>query len=329
MTVATRPNPDRELIDATRRFAVESLGRSWWVCLSTKGMIALAIAAATVVDWWPARLALSVVAGLLLVRGFVIYHDFMHGSILRRSRLARGIMYVYGLLVLTPPRVWRHTHNYHHAHTCKIVGSHVGSYPIVTTEMWRDMSVKQRLLYRATRHPANVLFGYLTVFLYGMCIAPFLRRPKKHWDSALALVVHVALVASIGWFAGADVLFFAYLFPLMVACAAGAYLFYAQHNFDGVHIQARDGWNYCRAALESSSYMDLGLVLHWFTGNIGYHHVHHLNPRIPFYRLPEAMAAIPALQQPSVTTLSPGAVSECFRAKLWDAEAGCMTGYPR
>jgi omega-6 fatty acid desaturase (delta-12 desaturase) len=93
-------------------------------------------------------------------------------------------------------------------------------------------------------------------------------------------------------------------------------------------LQPREKWTYERAALESSSFMEMGPVMNWFTGNIGYHHVHHLNPGIPFYRLPEAMAAIPALQRPGKTSLRPADIAACFKLKLWDPEAGKMVGYP-
>jgi omega-6 fatty acid desaturase (delta-12 desaturase) len=95
-----------------------------------------------------------------------------------------------------------------------------------------------------------------------------------------------------------------------------------------MHVQPREQWSYTRAALESSSYMEMGAVMNFFTGNIGYHHVHHLNPAIPFYRLPEAMAALPALQSPGRTSLRLHDVVTCLRLKLWDPSSGHMVGYP-
>jgi omega-6 fatty acid desaturase (delta-12 desaturase) len=119
-----------------------------------------------------------------------------------------------------------------------------------------------------------------------------------------------------------------FLFPLNIAFIAGTYLFYAQHNFEGVKLRGRHEWEFTRAALESSSYMPMGPAMRWFTGNIGYHHVHHLNSRIPFYRLPEAMAAIPELQHPGETRLRPRDVFACLSLKLWDAEAQQMVPFP-
>jgi omega-6 fatty acid desaturase (delta-12 desaturase) len=230
--------------------------------------------------------------------------------------------------VLTPPRVWRQTHNYHHAHTAKIVGSHVGSYAMLTTDLWAKTPRKLQRMYKITRHPLTIAAGYVTIFLYGMCLASFARNPRKNWDSALALLVHAALCAAVGYFFGAAVLLFAVTLPLTIAFAVGAYLFYAQHNFPDIEVQPRESWEYTRAALGSSSYMKTGPVMAFFTGNIGYHHVHHLNPGIPFYRLPEAMAGIPELQRPHVTTLHPRDIVANFKLKLWDPHAGRMVGYP-
>ena len=318
----------KELMRATRPFAKEDRAKSWWALGSTLTLLAGLLVVAGLLVPWPVRGIASVLAGLVAVRGFIIYHDFMHGALLKGSKVAKAIMSVYGVLVLTPPRVWRQTHNYHHANNAKIVGSHVGSYPVMTVGMWAKASPSTRRFYRIARHPLTVFLGYGGIFLYGMCISGFLRRPKRNWDSALALLVHVALAVTLTLTLGWQGLLFVLLVPLLVACGLGAYLFYAQHNFEGMHLQPREDWSYARAALESSSFMELGPIMNWFTGNIGYHHVHHLNPAIPFYRLPEAHAAIPELAAARRTTLAPRDIAACFRLKLWDPERGAMVPYP-
>ena len=322
------PRTDKALMAAARAHAVEDRGRSWFALLST---IALAFALGTIAvlsPYWPVRVVASVVQGLTIVRLFIIYHDFMHGAILRRSRLAKAILYTYGVLVMTPPNVWRDTHNYHHANTAKIIGSHIGSYVMVTTGMWARMKPRERFMYRVVRHPLTILLGYFTIFMLGMCLSPFLRSPKKNWDSMLSLVVNFAITGLAIRFLGFETFFFGYFLPLAVATASGAYLFYAQHNFPEAYIQPREQWSYSRAALESSSYMKMGPIMRYFTGNIGYHHVHHLNQQIPFYKLPEAMEQIPELQSPPTTSLALKDIVACFRQKLWDPTAKRMVGYP-
>ncbi len=328
-TKSTEPRSGKALIDATRPYAIESVARSWWEVFTTLVPQVALIAIAAQPFAWPVRLVAAVLAGFVVARGFILYHDHMHGALLRGSVPARMLFWLYGVYVLTPPNVWRQTHNYHHAHTAKIVGSHVGSYLMLTTDLWQRISPRERVMYKIIRHPVTIAVGYFTIFLYGMCVAPFIRNPRKNWDSALTIVLHLALVAGITWRYGFATALFALIVPLAVAMALGAYLFYAQHNFPGIVVQPRETWSYTTAALESSSYLETGPVLRWFTGNIGYHHVHHLNSSIPFYRLPEAMAAIPELQHPHTTSLRPGDILACFRLKLWDPSLGRMVPYPR
>jgi omega-6 fatty acid desaturase (delta-12 desaturase) len=318
----------RALIEATKPFAAENTAESWRHLVTVLFLLVLATAVAAAAPWWPVRLGAGVLDGLLIVRLFIVYHDHMHGALLKDSKLAKAILAVYGILVLAPPRVWRETHNYHHAHTAQIVGSHIGSFPVVTVEMWKKMKPADRLKYRIVRHPLTILLGYVPIFMIGMCINSLRKSVVRYWDSAVALVLNWALTAGLIYFFGFTTAFFAFLLPLMVACATGAYLFYAQHNFPDMTLQPRHQWTYSKAALESSSYMEMGPVMQWLTGNIGFHHVHHLNPLVPFYKLPDAMASIPELQHPGVTSLSPSAIVSCLRLKLWDAQQGKMVGYP-
>jgi omega-6 fatty acid desaturase (delta-12 desaturase) len=318
----------KELHEATRPFAKESLGLSWWCAGSTFVLLASVLVAAGFIPWWWGRIVFSVLGGLIMVRAFVLYHDFMHGAILRKSKFGKVLFYLYGLIVLTPPQSWRYSHNFHHANIGKpipieqgkltLLTSDVGTIPLMTTDMWRQASSWQRIRYRMIRHPVTILAAYVTVFLVGICLVPLFRNPRKFWDGAVSLIVHGCLIATLWYFAGLPVAFFAFILPFALASATGAYLFFAQHNFQGLRILPPDQWSHFRASLESSSYLQLGPVMNWFTGNIGYHHVHHLNSLIPFYRLPEAMAAIPELQSPVVTTLKPRDILSCLRLSLWD-----------
>lgn len=318
-----------ELVAVTRPFASEKLSLSIWHVVSTFALLAMATALAALAPFWQLRLVGSVLEGLLIVRAFILAHDFQHGAILRKSKIGSAIFGVYGVLVLTPPRVWRQTHNYHHAHTAKIVGAQIGSYPVMTVEMWKRAPRSKRIAYAIARHPLTILFGYLTIFFAGMCVSAFVRNPKENWDSAIAALLHVVLVAGITYFFGFPMALFVLIGPLFLACAAGSYLFYAQHNYPGIHMQPRQTWTFARAAIESSSYMHCGPIGHFFTGNIGYHHVHHLNAAIPFYRLKEAMNAIPELQIKPQTSLAPWDIWACLRLKLWDPAANTMVPFPK
>jgi len=251
----------------------------------------------------------------------------MHNAILSRSGPARWLFRLYSVLALTPPRSWKHSHNTHHGHVGQIDAASVGGFALMTTEMWRDASLVERISYRVERHPLTILAGYLTIFFLSVTLIPFLRNPKRHWDSLLVLLGHGTLIAALWIFGGFDVAFFVVLLPLTIASAIGSYLFYAQHSFEDMRVLSTETWTSRRASMVSSSYMKLNKVMRWFTGNIGYHHIHHLNVRIPFYRLPEAMDAIPELQSPETTTLSFKDIRGCFKCCLWDEGLQRMVSY--
>ncbi|MEM7204710.1 MAG: fatty acid desaturase [Planctomycetota bacterium] len=312
----------------SRKFAAEIRWLSWWHLLSTLAILTGLVAGMCVAEAWWIRLPLSLVTGLVVVRMFILYHDFLHGAILRRSHLARWLLCSYGLLVLNPPSIWKRSHDHHHRNVGKAFGASIGSYPLMTTEAYAASTRAERWGYAASRHPVTVACGYATVFLYGMCLRSLLANPRKHVDSAVALALHATVLIGLAMVSPA-LMAFVVLLPMTVAGALGAYLFYAQHNFPGVVVLPRSEWTYCAAALRTSGFIRMGRLARWFTGNIGFHHVHHVNAAIPFYRLPEAMREIVALQAPGMTSLRLADIRRCFGLKLWDSEAGCMTGWER
>lgn len=310
----------RELIQATKAFAVENRFYSWFVSLSTffilLGLMALALSSIHI----GLRLGAGLLAGLVLVRLFVIYHDHQHFAILCRSKIAEPFMQMVGILTLAPSSVWKHTHNVHHANNSMLHCGSVGSFPVMTVEKYQASSKLERFGYHVNRHPIVIALGYFTTFLLSMCLLPFLQNPKKHWDGLLALGIHsiivLTVVLSLGWGA----LFLGIVLPFSIAACLGTYLFYVQHNFPGVVLKDREGWTFEGAALESSSQLKCSRLFHWFTANIGYHHIHHLNSRIPFYRLPEAYKAIPELQKAKQVRLKPKEILKSLRLKIWSVE---------
>jgi len=319
----------KELILATRPFAVDNPLRSWWHVVSTALFLALAIGGTLWNFHLVGKIICSILSGLLILRLFVIYHDQQHHAILAHSRPAEAFMRLFGLLALSPSSIWRSSHNYHHKHNSKLRSAHIGSFPVMTRAEYLKSPKSVRLKYLFMRHPLTILFGYVFAFLLGMCLYPFLNKPREHFDCLAALIVHllisVVLVSFFGW----ATLLLTQIIPHFIACAVGTYLFYAQHNFPGVSFYDRAGWAYEKAALESSSYMKTGPLWAWFTANIGYHHIHHLNARIPFYRLPEVLTKIPELSAPKTTSLRPMEIIRCLSLKVWDVEAQQMVGLRR
>ncbi len=316
----------KELLLATKPYAVDSAARSWWHILSTAALLVAAFTGACLNFHWVAQLACGFAAGLLMLRMFVIYHDQQHHAILPRSRAAETLMRLFGILVLSPSSIWRSSHNHHHNHNSKLRGAHIGSFPIMTLEQFGKISGGRRFKYLFMRHPLTILFGYVFIFLFGMCVYPFFNSPSKHYDSLIAFLVHLVLAVCVTIFLGWPTLVCAMLVPYFVASALGSYLFYAQHNFPTVTFSDNAGWTYETAALKSSSFMKTNRLMAWVTANIGYHHVHHLNARIPFYRLPEVMKALPELQGAKTTSLHPVEVWRCLRLKVWDVAAQRMVG---
>lgn len=316
----------KEIILATKAYASDSSVRSWAYLLSTAALLAGAIGG-TLWNFHPAgKVVCSVLAGLLYLRFFVIYHDQQHEAILPRSRLADGFMRIFGIVILSPSSVWKASHNHHHNHNSKLRGSHIGSYPIMTKEQYLKASNGTRFKYLFMRHPLTILFGYIFVFQYGMCLYPSFTKPGEHYDGLIAFLVHALLAVAITWLFGWVALLLTLIIPHFIASAIGSYLFYAQHNFPSVSFNENARWSYDKAALESSSFLVTGPIMRWFTANIGYHHVHHLNSRIPFYRLPEVVAGIAELQKPKTTSLHPLEILRCLRLKVWDPKANRMVG---
>ncbi len=182
---------DKELLVATKAFASDDRLRSWWYLFSTISLYLVCLAICLSNLHWSVRILASVVSALLIVRIFIIYHDFQHHAILVHSRLAGAIMYVYGLLVLSPTSVWNRSHDHHHKHNSKETNEHIGSFPVMTCEQYAAATRWQKLQYVASRHWLTIGLGYLTVFMGGMCIRAVILNPTRHFDSALALLLHV------------------------------------------------------------------------------------------------------------------------------------------
>lgn len=317
------------LILATKAYAKDDTRLSWWCILSTGTLLLAALGIALSPLPFLIRLAASVLAGLLILRFFVIYHDQQHHAILPRSKVAEIIMQIFGIVALSPSSIWRSSHNHHHHHNSKLRGSHIGSFPIMTSDQFEKTSPGKRFAYLFVRHPLTIACGYAFMFLYGMCVNPFLNHPRKHFDCLIALVVHIAIGIALFRFGGWAALLLVQTLPSAIAYGIGSYYFYAQHNFPDVSFHDRDGWTYEKAALESSSYMRMGPIMQWFSANIGFHHIHHLNDHIPFYRLPEVMQSMPELQNPKVTSLHPADILACLRLKVWDVQKQQMVPLPK
>ena len=315
----------KELISASKEFVGENRSRSWfelWVTIIPTGIILWLFFTMSIP--LPVQIIMSIVCGLFYVRLFVIYHDYQHRAILQNSFVASQIMKVIGIYLLAPETIWKRSHEHHHNNNSKLTIAGIGSYPTICKNRFLKLSKGKKRLYLINRHPLTVIFGYITLFIYWLNVKSFVQSPSKHIDSFLALVFHITASILIYIYFGTFLLLVAWMLPFFLAFGIGSYLFYCQHNFPGAQFRENHDWKYDHAALASTSRMDMNPVMHWFTAGIGYHHVHHLNSRIPFYRLKEAEQNMPELKNVSTTNWNLFEVIRCFNLKLWDEERGRM-----
>lgn len=308
----------KELILATKPYAREIRWKSWMHTIVSMALLVGCIAGTFLAGNIVGKLLFSIGTAMMLSRCFIIFHDFQHHTILNRSKIANVIFTAFGVYMITPPSIWKRSHDHHHNHNSKLFSASIGSYPIMTKQKFLEADKSERFAYLAVRHPLNMFLSYFTMFLYGMCIQSFINNPRKHWDSLVIVILHIAAAVLIFINFGAMQWFCTFFLPFFLSHMLGAYLFYAQHNFPGVVFRSNKDWNYAKAALQSSSYMKMNWFMSWVTANIGYHHIHHLSSRIPFYRLPEVMRDFPELQNPKVTTLGLRDIVACLKLKVWD-----------
>jgi omega-6 fatty acid desaturase (delta-12 desaturase) len=312
-----QPRTKEALMSALKPYAVEDRKKSWSLTLTTLALIALSVRL-TLPDLPLAiRIFASIMTALTMSRSFILYHDFMHGAIFRDSRLGGAMMSFVGTMMLRPPADWRRSHNFHHAHNTQFATASVGSFPIKTVDEYAACTESQKRTYRIIRSPLVIVFGYITCFVLESFKKLFFREDGLSKQALITLTLHFTLMyicAQRGW----DVLVLTFLFPYFASCGIGTYLFYIQHNFEGARFRPDAEWDFEFAALNSSSCLRCSPISHWFSGNIGYHHIHHLNHKIPFYRLPEAMKAIPELQHPTFVDLKIGTILRTLSLKLWD-----------
>ncbi len=262
-------------------------------------------------------LALAIPAGGFLVRVFIMFHDCTHGSLLPSRRANARLGAVLGLFVLAPFQRWRHDHAVHHATAGDLDRRGVGDVPTLTIEEYRARPWRGRLGYRLFRNPL-VMFGLGPVF--AMIVGPRLTsrtaRPRMR-NSVLATdVVLVVIVGALIWLMGAGDFLLVWAPPALLAGSAGIWLFYVQHQFEDAYWENSGAWTYADAALRGSSYLKLPKVLQFLSGNIGLHHVHHLNARIPNYNLQRAHDSNPIFHEVPTLTLWDGL--RATRLKLYD-----------
>ena len=313
--------------DAVARYARPDIRRSLWMVVNTMVpffTLWYLMIRSVEISYWLTLLLAFPTAGFMM-RTFIIFHDCGHGSFFKSQRANDILGIITGLINFTPYYAWRREHAIHHATAGDLDRRGIGDVYTMTVREYIGAPWWKRVGYRIFRNPiAMFLFG--PVFMFG-----FIHRlPKSiHGRRELASVwwTNAALAVIVGglcWLIGWQTFLLVQLPVLMIGGGAGVWMFYVQHNFDPTYWERQDEWEFAKAGLDGSSFYKLPAILNWFTGNIGFHHIHHLSPKIPNYKLPECHEANPMLQVKPMTLLFS---LKSLRLRLWDEDRGMMVGW--
>ena len=312
------------------RYQQPSTWRAVWQLLNTFVPYALLwylMHLSAAVSWW-LTVPLAVLAGGLLMRIFIIFHDCGHGSYFK-SRWANDTLgFIAGVLTFTPYYQWRWEHAVHHGRAGQLDHRGTGDIWTMTVQEYLESSRWRRFAYQLARNPF-ILFvvAPLTIFLLGQRLPSGKRNRREResvWWMNLALLCMVVAMSAL---LGIKAYVLIQLMVMAVAGAGGVWLFYMQHQFEEAYWERGDDWDYATAALQGSSFYKLPKILQWFSGNIGFHHIHHLSPRVPNYNLQRCHEAEPLFRQVKPMTLFSSLKSLSFR--LWDEQARRLVGYGR
>src|SRR5699024_207523 len=264
-------------------------------------------------------IALAVLASGLIVRTFIIFHDCTHGSFYHNKKLNDTLGTITGVLTTFPYDKWKREHSIHHASSSNLDERGTGDIWMMTVDEYREASRWQKFAYRAYRNPF-VMFGLGPLYL--VLISNRKNRsdakPKERWNTHLINIIMIALTDGLIYLVGWQAFFIVPGVSLYIAALLGIWLFYIQHTFEDSYFEEEEKWNYVKAAVEGSSYYQLPKFLQWLTGNIGFHHVHHLAPRIPNYHLEDAHDNTPDLKYATTITLATSLGSLKYR--LYDPD---------
>ncbi|WP_214792772.1 MULTISPECIES: fatty acid desaturase [unclassified Exiguobacterium] len=263
-------------------------------------------------------LPFTLIAAGFVVRMFIIFHDCTHGSFFKNKKANAIVGTITGILTLFPYEKWKREHAIHHASSGNLDKRGVGDIWVMTIEEYIEASKWTRLKYRLYRHPL-VMFGLGPLWLI-LVTSRFNRKDARKKERQNTYIINISLVvlySALIYLVGWQAFLIVQGTTMFIAGVLGIWLFYVQHTFEDSYFEDEQEWDYVKAAIEGSSYYELPKVLQWVTGNIGFHHVHHLSPRVPNYHLEKAHTSTPPLQR--ATTIGLFSSLKSLRYKLYDA----------
>ncbi|MFC6332891.1 fatty acid desaturase [Paenibacillus septentrionalis] len=270
------------------------------------------------VSYW-LTLPLAIAAGMFVVRTFIIFHDCCHGSFFKSKRANDIVGIITGVLTHVPYLQWKNEHAIHHATSSNLDKRGVGDLWIMTVEEYEEASLFEKIQYRLYRNPfVMFVLGPFFVFAFQYRFNRKGARRKEKLNTYLMNVLIVAMYAILILLVGWEAVLLIQLPSFYVAGALGIWLFYVQHQFEDSYFEHDEEWSYVNAAVEGSSYYRLPKLLQWLTGNIGFHHVHHLSPKVPNYLLEQAHNETPPLHK--ATTIGIKESLHSLKLALWDEQ---------
>jgi omega-6 fatty acid desaturase (delta-12 desaturase) len=276
------------------------------------------------IGYW-LTLILAVPTAGFMVRCFIIFHDCCHGSFFKSIKANDRLGLVLGVLVVTPFYQWKHSHAIHHATAGDLDRRGTGDVYTMTVEEYLVAPWYKKMGYRIMRSPF-ILFTIGSFIVFTLTHRFWEKNAGKRerssvvWTNIAIAAVVAWLVIEIGWAA-----FLLIEVPiLLIACSAGVWLFYVQHNFDATYWVRHSDWDFFNAGMDGSSFYKLPKVLQWFTGNIGFHHIHHLSPKIPNYKLEDCHNENPVFQ---VKPLTIRRSMKSLFYRLWDEKEKMLVGW--
>jgi acyl-lipid omega-6 desaturase (Delta-12 desaturase) len=328
-TATPKPPVDNAVWKAiVAKYQEPSLWRALWQLfntVATYGFVWYLMYLCVPISWWLV-VPLAVLAGGLLVRVFIIFHDCGHGSYFKSRNANDLVGFLSGVLTFTPYYHWRWEHSIHHSHAGNLDNRGTGDVWTMTVQEYLEASRWKKFAYRLSRNPF-ILFILAPLFLFLILQRfPSSKASRRERHSVYAMNAAIlGMAVALSWVFGFKNYLIIQLIVTLVAGGAGVWMFYVQHQFEDVYWERGEEWSYVSAALQGSSFYKLPRVLQWFTGNIGFHHIHHLSPRIPNYNLEKCHQANPLFQQVKPITLLASLKSATYR--LWDEENKKLVGY--
>jgi omega-6 fatty acid desaturase (delta-12 desaturase) len=324
----TTPSDNAVWKELVLKYQKPSTARAVWQIVNTLGPYAALwylMYISMSVSWW-ITIPLAMLAGAFLVRVFIIFHDCGHGSFLKSARANDAVGFIAGMLTFTPYFHWRWEHAVHHASAGHLDKRGTGDVWTMTVQEYLESSRWKRFSYKLARNPF-VLFVIAPLFLFVIrqrFPSPKANRRERHsvWWMNLAIL---GMDAGMSWIFGIKAYLLLQTIAIGVAGSIGIWMFYVQHQFEDVYWEHGDKWDFTAAALQGSSFYKLPRILQWFSGNIGFHHIHHLSSRIPNYNLERCHYSHPMFHEVKPITLLSSLKS--FSLRLWDEKRKKLVGY--